>query len=440
MKRSWMALSFAAACACGVPDPAQPELDAQVPVPPERDAGTHPVDDGGSRDARAPSDAGAGADASGAHDAGHVTHDAGRDADAGTHPRTDAGRDAGRDAGADAGRDAGSDAGHDAGTDAGTPTTHPPVFGVTITNPWVAGTGSGTDLRDELRALRSPTGRLPMARVVFDEEIDEVSGGDASEYVAPVRAIGADAIVMGELLDSFYMRDYSVTEYRARACEYRAELGHLVDVWEIGNEVNGEWLGSSVTAKLAAGAEVFRADAAGFAALCPGRHVRADERPYELALTLYYNGEYEGGHASATNCWEHADNAMLHWVDTHFTSGGDLAHLAGALDYVWVSYYEDDCNDLQPRWQDVIDRLGVVFPASELGIGECGTTRASQKARYVERYYQGMDSSDPAFANMHVSHPRYVGGFFWWYFDGDLDVPAVISGLHTALGGPFWSR
>jgi hypothetical protein len=328
--------------------------------------------------------------------------------------------------------------------DAGSPpATHPPIFGVTITDPWVAEGSGGAALGTALRALVGASGRRPMARVVFDEGVDQVFrtyGSDASAYVAPVRAIGADARVMGELLDSFYMPGYSVAQLRARSCEYRATLGHLVDVWEIGNEVNGEWLGGSVLAKLSAAVEVFRADATQFAALCPGFALRADERPFELALTLYENGPYAGGRPSADNCWESADHAMLRWAMSNFGPGGAGAAWRDALDYVWVSYYEDDCNDLQPDWQSIFDELGALFPRAELGIGECGTTRAARKRRYTERYYQGMSSSDAAFANMHVTHPRFVGGYFWWYFSQDADEPAVTDTMHDALSNPFWSR
>ncbi len=365
-----------------------------------------------------------------------------RDADSGS-TRSDAGRDAGvrRDAAAMT-RDGGAaDASRpDAGDG---PTTRPPVFGVTITDPWAAEGSGGAALRTALRALVGPSGRRPMARVVFDEGVDRVFrtyGSDASAYVGPVRTIGADARVMGELLDSFYMPDYSVVELRARACEYRATLGHLVDVWEIGNEVNGEWLGASVLEKLSAVVEVFRADGAAFGALCPGFAIRSDERPFELALTLYENGPYAGGRATDQNCWERADHAMLHWAARNFGPTGAGAAWRDALAYVWVSYYEDDCNDLQPDWQSIFDELGALFPRAELGIGECGTTLAARKRRYAERYYRGMTSSDPAFANMHVAHPRFVGGYFWWYFSQDLDVPAVTDTMHGALTSPFWSR
>jgi hypothetical protein len=37
-----------------------------------------------------------------------------------------------------------------------------------------------------------------------------------------------------------------------------------------------------------------------------------------------------------------------------------------------------------------------------------------------------------------VAHPRFAGGFFWWYFSDDLSVPAVYGALVAALAGPFW--
>lgn len=445
MHRTPAALCFVA-LACVAPD-LQPVPDDGGAPHIRVDAAL--VDGGGAKPGGRDGGTDAGSPADGGRDAGSAGDD-----DAGSNAGSDAGSGAGRDAGSDGSRDAGSprDAGSDAGRDGGSPAPdagggmpadRSPVLGVTITDPWVAGSSAGAALRDELRALAGPGGRKPMARVVFDEGVDRVFrtyGIDASAYVDPVRAIGADARVMGELLDSFYVPDYDLAQTRARACEYRATLGHLVDVWEVGNEVNGEWLGAGALEKIAAAVEIFRADAASFARLCPGFSLRRDERPFELALTLYQNGEHAGGRATSNNCWERPDHAMLHWAARQFGSGGAAASWRDALDYVWVSYYEDDCEGVQPRWQEVFDELGRLFPRASLGIGECGTTVAARKRRYAERYYHGMDSSDPAFANMRVSHPRFVGGFFWWYFSDDVDEPAVTETLRAAVSRPFWSR
>jgi len=360
-----------------------------------------------------------------------------------------AGGDAGDDADAGGSIDApGGDATEvaDAGGDSdagGNPATLERLFAVTITDPWVADT-TPVELTQRLDGLVGAGGRLPTARVVFDEGVDQVFmtyGIDASAYVEVVQNIGAHARVMGELLDSFYVGDYSATQYRARACEYRATLGHLVDIWEIGNEVNGEWLGSQLIAKLQTATEVFTADTAGFATLCPGFALQAAEKPFDIALTLYYNGTYNGGVASSDNCWELPDNAMLQWASTNFATPGAVGTeaIAPHLDYVLVSYYEDDCEGIQPEWQAVFDSLGEVFTDAKLGIGECGTTSAAQKVAYAERYYAGMDSSAPAMANMAVDHPRFVGGYFWWYFSDDMTNEAFFTVLQDALASPFWN-
>jgi hypothetical protein len=315
-----------------------------------------------------------------------------------------------------------------------------PVFGVTITDPWAA--TSNPLVAERLAGLIGK--RQPTARVVFDEGVDRVFhtyGIDASAYVEPVSIIGANARVMGELLDSLFMPSYSVEQYRARACEYRAELGHLVDVWEVGNEINGEWLGSSATEKMMTAIEVFRSDRATFeGTLCPGFTLRPDERPFTLELTLYYNGTYNGGVASTDNCWAEPDHAMLMWANTTFGDGGPAAALRSSLDSILVSYYEDDCNGIQPAWQPVFDELGVIFPDAALGFGECGTTDAALKPTYVDRYYHGMDSNDASFANMRVDHPHFVGGNFWWYFSDDLDNATVYERFSSALSEPFWNR
>ena len=77
------------------------------------------------------------------------------------------------------------------------------------------------------------------------------------------------------------------------------------------------------------------------------------------------------------------------------------------LDYVLVSFYEDDCNGIQPDWNQEFQKLGAMFPNSKIGFGETGTIYTARKAEYINRYYR----------DMAVTHPRFIGGYFWWYFD-----------------------
>ncbi|MBI5488436.1 MAG: hypothetical protein HY905_13975 [Deltaproteobacteria bacterium] len=423
--RGWwggLAAAVALAPACGGSAPGDDATDV-------RETAEVGDDDGGTGgDADAPGDEGPDGGLDGDSDG---VGDDGEDAEVGGDGDADDGGDGG---------DGDSDDG--GGTDGDAAEVAGRIFGGTVTDPWAAEAPGGA-LGTALDGLVGAGGRRPTARVVFDEGIDRIfrSGGlDASVYVPLVGSIASHAVVMGELLDSLYVGDYDLDQYRLRACEYRATLGHLVDSWEIGNEVNGEWLGSGVLEKLAAAADVFAADAAGFAAACPGFALRPDEKAFGLALTFYYNGPYDGGVPTADNCWSDASHAMERWVDDGFAAPGALGteRIAPVLDLVLVSYYEDDCEGLQPEWGPVFDHLGEVFPGAALGFGECGTQVAGSKVAYVRRYYQGMDLPDAEFANMHVDHPRFVGGFFWWYFSDDLADADVYGGFVEALSGPFW--
>lgn len=213
--------------------------------------------------------------------------------------------------------------------------------------------------------------KKPTTRIVFDEWVA------ATDYTQAVNEIKKYSFVMGELLDSYYVGQYTIPQYTARAIEYLNTLGTKVDIWEIGNEINGEWLGvtADVVVKMDTAYKIFKA---------AGK---------KTALTLYYNKD----------CYSNAKNEMFYWVNKNVKQ-----ELRNGLDYVWISYYEDDCNNYQPDWQKVFDSLHVLFPNSKIGIGECGTLTASKKAEYINRYYR-----------MNITTPNYVGGYFWWYFKQD---------------------
>lgn len=211
----------------------------------------------------------------------------------------------------------------------------------------------------------------PTVRIVFDEYVP------AKEYSAPVAAISEVSFVMGELLDSYYMKDYSVSDYKSRVSDYLNTLDEYVDIWEIGNEINGDWLGSpeSVVNKLNTA------------------YSFVHSRGKKTAITLYYN----------KNCVDDKKFEMFNWVNSNMPKS-----MRDEFDYVFVSYYEDDCEGRQPDWQAVFDSLHVLFPNSMLGIGECGTKFKNFKEDYMKRYY-----------SMDIKTPNFAGGYFWWYFYQD---------------------
>ncbi len=99
------------------------------------------------------------------------------------------------------------------------------IWGVTITNPFNL---------DPTVASLSQLSRRVTARLVFDES------QSASAYVPLVPRIHAVADVMGEILDSQFVSDVTPAQYTARAQEYLDTLDNNVDIWEVGNEINGE--------------------------------------------------------------------------------------------------------------------------------------------------------------------------------------------------------
>jgi hypothetical protein len=202
--------------------------------------------------------------------------------------------------------------------------------------------------------------------------------------------------LMGEILDSAYVRRISVNGYLNRTTRYLDSMGDIVHIWEVGNEVNGEWLGttSSVVAKISGAYDLVKA------------------RGKVTALTLYYNEE----------CWSRRANEMFTWAQANIP-----ARMKQGLDYVLISYYEEDCNDLRPDWPTVFAKLAAMFPNSKIGFGEVGTSDPARKAETLQRYY-----------TMKIDQPNYIGGHFWWYYREDM-VPWTLplwSVLNTAIQTP----
>ena len=250
-----------------------------------------------------------------------------------------------------------------------------PMYGVTI--------DAVNNINNIVNTLGHHSKRMT-TRIVFDEWIP------AADYQNVVNRIDSVSDIMGEILDSYYMEQYSVQQYKDRVLEYCGLLNNKVDYWEIGNEVNGEWLGhkDSVIEKITYA------------------YAYCHKRGYKTVLTLYYNH----------NCWEHPQNEMFRWVNENVPY-----KMKVGLDYVLVSYYEDDCNNYQPNWQQVFDSLRIIFPNSKLGIGECGTSVKSRKSSYITRYY-----------TMNITTPGYIGGYFWWYYRQDC-VPYTTKPLWQVL-------
>lgn len=286
----------------------------------------------------------------------------------------------------------------------------PKLYGVTFdTVTKLTGSGSIVECLTNLT-------RFPTSRVVFDNIA-------ASNYTAACSAINPVSYVMGLLVDSTDMHMYAdpvngtytagASAYSARVKSYLDTLGTSVDIWEVGNEVNGEWC-------LTSGAPT-TADTANIVAMLLDAYHQVKARGYRTSLTLYYNGPQDNGSAS---CWSQSANAMLYWASTNVPT-----EMKNGLDYVLVSFYEEDCTLAAydaTTMNSVFASLQTMFPNSKVGFGENGahpTDTATRKISGINYWYG---------SGMNLTPSNYVSGHFWWYGYQDL-LPYSSNSVWTAF-------
>jgi hypothetical protein len=264
-----------------------------------------------------------------------------------------------------------------------------PLYGVTVDD-----VARATTIAASFRQLP----RKPAARIYFD--VTE----PASYYQGAVTRLHPDAYLLGEPLDSSDETSISLARYKQRVSSYLAALGSQIDLWEIGNEVNGNWTGPypKVSAKLTAAYQEVAA------------------RGGHTALTLYYNAGCGDGPGELG--------------PLAFSRQYVPAAVRAGLQYVFISYYEADCRRIRPSaatWTAFFRDLHALYPDARLGFGEIGlhdavTSRTVTAAKSLISYYYAL----------RVPLPYYVGGYFWWFFAEDC-VPAGTSRLWQACRSGF---
>jgi hypothetical protein len=278
------------------------------------------------------------------------------------------------------------------------------VYGVTLDN-------VSNAIMPAIIASFQHLNQKPTARVVFDE------GVSASYYQGPLQSIKPHSYIMGQLSDSTGMKSYTTGSYQTRTRSYLQTLGTLVDVWEIGNEVNGNWLGSGTIDKVQVAFDELNA------------------KSLPTALTFFYMGEPN----DPNNCIDSPGNDVFSWITTQFQlnlvpSARNQARekMRLGLDQVLLSWYPQGCNNIQPDWTTVFNRLAVMFPNSKLGFGEIGTANAQGGSTYeanLIRQFYPLASKIPL-------PSRYIGGYYWWYYAEEM-LPYQTSTLFPILNSYF---
>ncbi len=272
--------------------------------------------------------------------------------------------------------------------------------------------GVTSERTDHLDLLVRTLGRhrvTPTVRVVFQQ------GRSAASYDRAISRLRRVAYVMGQPFDSTATKSATVKEYADRVEAFARRFGDRVDIWEIGNELNGEWVGTpaEINAKVAAAFDVIEGDLA-------AEHLRS-------AITL--------------NFWPSSDCYAQRWERTLPFARAMHRRVRRGVDFVFLSFYETACSPrARPsarRFAATLSELKDIFPKAQVGLGEVGAQgRAdglptnpslAEKQRVAERYY-GMQAE-----LRRALGRRYVGGYFWWYYFQDAVLPPSRRSLWDTL-------
>jgi len=260
----------------------------------------------------------------------------------------------------------------------------------------------------------------PTTRIVFDTN-QSASG----TYLSPLTTFHANSDIMGELIDSSYMPSYTANSAAAWTQQYYNTLKSVVDLWEIGNEVNGNWLSTcaNCTTQAQYQAEIMSKIEAMYDNITTCGGAGCSGPIPKTALTLFYEGEP----TDPNNCIaiDHGGDDMFSWINEVFVTNknSETEKIRLGVTYVLVSWYPDQCpNTSTPATLDiptVFNKLATDFPNSQLGFGEIGLGTASSCSsstltncaflkNLIDTYY----SARPGVNGVPMN---YIVGNFLWY-------------------------
>lgn len=278
-----------------------------------------------------------------------------------------------------------------------------PIHGVTVAD--------DSDIRQTayLSSVLTSLGNLsvtPTVRLVYTQS------APASGYVSATQQIKQTRYVLGMPVDSSSMPCYTNAQHSARWQDYLSTLGGSVDIWEVGNEINGDWLygnqGTGCKGTTQADVVTKMTDA----------YNQTKALGKAAALTLFFNVDST---CAAT------DPQMTSWASTNVPAG-----MKTGLDYVLVSFYPQWCTSnpytYAPDWNTVFSNLRTIFPNAKLGMGEIGWD--SSIGRPSNANLTTLIQTDYRIKPTSVTN--WVGGGFYWEFGIDA-VP------YNGSAGSVWN-
>jgi hypothetical protein len=302
----------------------------------------------------------------------------------------------------------------------------------------------------------------PSVRLVFTLEVDSGGqGATGSSYYSAVEQIkastnshtGGHPSVMGQPVDSSYMICFTRAQHAARWRDFVKNLGSVVDFWEVGNEINGNWTYNTGP------------DEAGDGLGCPdgwpGGVPSTTISDVGYKMTDAYNIVKAAGKPAAltlsfcpTDLPSSAD--PFTWVDTYVSS-----KLKKGMDYVLISYYPDatGCGYGLPQasdWVTWFQGIQQRFPNAKVGLGEWGYTSPMTDSDLKTTLQEGYSINPSA----SLKPGSWIGGVYYWEFgltaipekgtnqlgtpsdwnDVNLDLQLQCASAHMVRHGTFFAH
>jgi hypothetical protein len=259
------------------------------------------------------------------------------------------------------------------------------LWGVTLTP---LGTTADYPKIDDLADLFAPQHRW--VRLIMAE-----TTGTSFEQVRQALnyASGKGVHTLGQLFDSHIQQSLTLDQFKAGV---DAALTYpdfdKFTAWEVGNEVNGGWLGSGMTQKIDYAAARVKQ-------LYPAKKV---------CLTFYWYAMQDT-----------LETSLFNWIETNITET-----IRNTIDCVALSIYTDQ-QPLGFSWDLVMSKLAEIFPGKSVLVGELGFVDPT-----VARFYKEgpLDLTLDAGGELYIENrypasfatPNSFGGNFWWYFDQEM--------------------
>jgi hypothetical protein len=274
-----------------------------------------------------------------------------------------------------------------------------PQFGVTFDD--ISGGAADLGTVRDLVANDSSDGWV---RIVFDRS------EPASYYRSEVDAAHQLGLhVVGQILDSSDMASQGLTTWQSRVTSYVDTLP-TVDEWEVGNEVNGSWLGRDVPAKI------------DFAA----RYVKAHTTARTL-LTLYWQlGEDDAAHS------------MFTWLKSSMNPS-----TMSVIDDLGMSVYPED-HPMGVAFDRAVSTLHAAAPQQRIMLTELGYWSADLGHTWwwgsaTDPTGAGRQQVAALYQSAMMGYSYSGGGAYWWYYLTEAlpknQLWSTLAGIHAQVAG-----